>query len=220
MKSYASEQALITVGIVDNNEYFTDGLSARLNQLDGINCILKAYSGDELLHFLEIMPSLPDLLLMDVAMPGINGIKTTKQVTKDYPSIKVIAMSILEDDWNLSQMMNVRACSYIRKDTPPEQLQKILHEIYRTGKNKADLYHMHGEGLRDFANSIKNVKFKENEVRYLQLLCKGYNNSQIAEEMNLSDRTIEYYWAKITKKLNTNNRAHIIYMAWGMKNSS
>jgi DNA-binding NarL/FixJ family response regulator len=216
MKNNMSDTPVIRVGVVDDHVLFTKGVVTSLSELGGISVTLSAHNGEDLLSQLENMTELPDILLMDVYMPGIGGVEATKRVTALYPSIKIIAISTMDDDLILAQMAVAGALAYLRKDVNDVKLKKTIYEIHAKGKYEADMFHLYGQGFRMFTEDIKKVTFTERETCYLQLYCKGYNYTQVAAEMNLSVRTMEYYKKTVSKKLRTDNLVLIILMALRM----
>jgi DNA-binding NarL/FixJ family response regulator len=156
---------------------------------------------------LESASELPDILLMDVDMKGMNGIEATKQVTARYPLIKVISFTGVGGERTILQMIGAGACAYLMKHVSPDQLETAIREVHRKGKYHADVYHLYAEEIRRYSLEIKNLSFTENETRFLQLLCKGYSFRQIAETMNYSIRSIDYWYGSISEKLNTKSHA-------------
>lgn len=217
MENFTSDQPCIRVGIVDDHYYFLKGIVDDINSFEDFEVTIKAYSGEELLILLKNAPHLPDVLLVDISLTGINGIETTKRIKEKYSSVKVIAISVDDDDWTMAWMLIAGACAYLRKDVRPDKLRQTLLEVHKTGEYKADLFALYGEGLRQFEEDIKNITFTKKETQFLSLLCKGYNFTEIASEMHLSVRTLDYHNERICTKLNTNRQTLIILQALRMK---
>jgi DNA-binding NarL/FixJ family response regulator len=197
---------VIKVGIVDDHVAVTQAFGLLLNGMNGISCVLEAFSGEQLLHKLELAGELPDILLMDVDMKGMSGIETTKQVTALYPLIKVITFTGVGAEWTILKMIAAGACAYLMKHESPDQIEAAIKEVHRKGKYHADVYHLYAAEIRRYSHEIKTLSFTENETRFLQLLCKGYSYRQMAEIMNYSIRSIDYCYESISRKLNTKSQ--------------
>jgi DNA-binding NarL/FixJ family response regulator len=207
-----NEETLIRVGVIDDHPTILEGAFSILQNLDGVRAFLKARNGKELINYLENTDVRPDVLLMDVSMPEMDGMKATRIITDTYPSIKTIAFSGNDDDWSMGQMMIAGACAYLRKDASPAKIREAVIEVHKTRRYHADLYSLYGEGLKNFTEDIKNLVFTDNEKTFMQLLCKGLNYNKIAVTMKFTVKTIDYYRNCVAEKLNTNNQALLIIM--------
>jgi DNA-binding NarL/FixJ family response regulator len=208
-----TNNSIIKVGIVDDHVSVANGYALLFNNMPGIRTTLLAYSGKEALNQLKEIKELPDILMMDVDMPGMDGIEVTKQITDLYPSIRTIAISSWDDDWAIVSMIKAGACAYLSKDSTPQQMEMAAREVFSKGIYQADLYYPNMAGLREYSKRIKDLSFTENEIKYIQLLCKGYRCNQIAKEMGLTLRGVEYLKQSICEKLNVKTNAEIILKA-------
>jgi DNA-binding NarL/FixJ family response regulator len=211
MKSLNNHSQVIRVGVVDDHKAVARGLTALLNTMPPIRAVLEVYSGPQLLDLLVTMKELPDILLMDVDMKGMNGIEATKWVTELYPSIKTVAFSAKDDDLFILQMIGVGACAYLSKNVSPERLEQAIHEVHNKGKYQADLYQSNSGSLRKLSKDIANLSISDKERCYLQLLCKGYAYTQIATEMGLTVKSVNYYRKCLCEKLGATNLAKLAY---------
>lgn len=207
MTSNVTGNDLIKVGIVDDQISATNAFFIMVNAMPGIKAVFLAYSGQELLNLLKTMAELPDILLMDVEMPGMNGIETTKAVADLYPTIKILAFTVNYDDGVILQMIGAGACAYLTKQLFPDQLEEAIREVYQKGKYKADLYHLYSPELREYSKNIKDLVFTDNEKQFLKLLCKGYQNNHIAREMGITIHGVAYLKHSLAEKLNTKSSA-------------
>jgi DNA-binding NarL/FixJ family response regulator len=198
---------VIKVGIIDDHVTVTRAIGTLLNSMNGICCILEAFSGEHLLRLLESAQETPDILLMDVEMNEMNGIEATVHITAQYPLIKVIAFTGIGTGSSIIKMIAAGACAYMMKHASPAEIEAAIKEVHRKGKYHADIYHMYASEIRRYNDEVGELSFTENEKRFLQFLCKGYPYRKIAETMNLSIDSINYYHTCLSRKMNTPNQA-------------
>jgi DNA-binding NarL/FixJ family response regulator len=205
------------VGIVDDHASVTRAFSLLVNSMPGMMCTLQATSGEDCLKQLEGMEALPDILLMDVVMDGMNGIETTERVTAIYAGIKIVALSNNEDDYSILKMIHAGACAYLSKYILPEKLEEAIREVYKQGKYKADLFHLYSDELRKVNDDIVNRSFTVNEKQYLQLKYEGgFTHKEIGQRMQVSESSVDYYSRCISDKLHTKSTALMVIEALRM----
>ena len=202
----------IRVGIIDDHVIFTRAIADLLNNIPGFHVVLQAVNGDDLLKQLNTLPELPDVLLMDIDMEVMNGIEATRRVTDLYPAVKIVALTMMKTEINVIKMIRAGCCAYLKKDVSPAELEKALHEVYFKGKYHADIYSRYATRLLAYEKEMQ-VQFTENEIRFLQLTCKGLTQREIATIMNLSEATIDAYRSRLFEKLKVNNRITMVLEA-------
>jgi DNA-binding NarL/FixJ family response regulator len=211
MESNGPNNNCIKVGIVDDHVSVAKGYTALLNSMNGIRAVLEAYNGEQALKQLETMEELPDILLMDVDMKVMNGIVTTEKISELYPDIKVIALSGVDNNWNIRKMYGAGARAFLAKDVSSETIEKAIHQVHKEGKYLSDLYHLYAQELKEYSEVIKDVTFTEKEKRFLQLFCKGYAYAEIAAEMQVAVNTVKYYFSCVSRKLELKNPVIIAF---------
>lgn len=216
LKNSDHSSPLIKVGIVDDHMSANTSYAFYLNQMPGIRSVLQAHSGGQLLELLKAGSELPDILLMDVEMKPMNGIETTRVVTAHYPTIKIIAFTAKEDNWNIVHMIRAGAWAYLSKKISVEEMEKAIREVHQKGKYLADLYYTQLAHLRQYSKTIENLSFSEHEMLFLQLLGKGYDYGQIAEAMGVTTDTVKYYKGCISRKLGIKTKEMILLEALRM----
>lgn len=194
------------IGIVDDVQLFVKSLSLLINTFDSCEVTVEAISGEDLLRKLSFTKSLPDILLIDVSMPIMDGIATAKCISEKYPSIKLVALSTNHDDFSIIGMIRANCCSYLLKDMHPQELENALQEIYRNGYYNADAYNRDSRRLMRQASIIQADTFTEREKKFLQLACTDLTYKAIAYKMNLAERTIDGYREALFEKLNVQSR--------------
>lgn len=204
MKNKRNANRVIKVGIVDDQLSVATGYALLLNSMKDIRVVLQASDGRHLLNSLKTMEELPDILLMDVYVKVMNGITAIRKIAKLYPRIKVIALGGKDEQYNIIRnMIDAGACAYLSKEIPIGKMELAIREVYSKGKYEADLYHLYTAGLSQFDREVKELSFSEKEKGFLRLLCKGYSYTQISEALKVSEKSAQYYFSCISRKLNT-----------------
>ena len=201
-----NKQLKKNIGIVDDQVLFTKSLSALVNTFRGFTTIIDASNGAELLKKLELMHVLPDIILLDVNMPVMDGVDTAEKLSQQYPLIKLVALSIKDDDKTIIDMLKSGCCAYLLKDIHPDELEKALEEIDSKGYYNADAANINYRRLILSNQKEKTGKLSEREMIFLEYACSDLTYKQIAQKMNLSERTIDGYRESVFEKLNVQSR--------------
>src|SRR6266496_805371 len=196
----------ITLGIVDDHQLFLKSLVLLVNSLESFNILVDALNGEHLLKKLASLYIQPDILLIDVNMPVLDGVKTAQRVAEKYPLVKMVALSMKDDDATIINMIKAGCCAYLLKDIHPSEFEKALLEIYSKGYYNADASNINYRRLILKANKEDTVKFSDKEKRFLQYACTDLTYKQIAAEMYLAERTIDGYREILFQKLNVESR--------------
>ena len=199
------------VVIVDDHILLSQAIAELVNQFNDFDVIYTCVNGKELLTKLKDDKNIPDVILMDVNMPILNGIETTKIVCTEYPSTPILALSVEEDDKTIIDMLRSGARGYLMKDTKKEVLEEALIEIMNQG-----YYHTNTVAkLLVDSLSPRNIKIdlKEREVEFMMHACSEKNYKEIAEKMFVSPKTVEGYRDKLYEKLNIKNRIGLVLYA-------
>jgi DNA-binding NarL/FixJ family response regulator len=200
----------IKVGIADDQEIFTNGLATVFEKIPGLEMVVQAKNGRDLLDKLKDMQVLPDIVIMDVDMPVMNGIEATKQVTTLYPSIKVLGLSLHTDTYVKLKMILAGCCSYFSKLVETEKLVFALEQIHKNGKYYDDIYVLEGEALWAI---LTEEQLSENEMRYIELTAQGLTVRQIANTLHLSPFTIANHRTGAFKKLRVSSALGMVLAA-------
>jgi len=186
-----------------------------LNLAPDIQVIGEATSGEEAIRQAEALH--PDVILMDVNMPGVNGIEATRRVLHDSPHIRILVVTMFEDDGTVFAAMRAGARGYILKDAEKEN---ILRAIQAVGNGEAIFSPTIATRLIDFfatqASTLPKEIFPsltEREREILQLIARGSSNTDIARELSLSPKTVYNYVSNILSKLQVADRAQAIIRA-------
>ncbi|MFT3909487.1 MAG: response regulator transcription factor [Ferruginibacter sp.] len=194
------------IAIADDHQLFLKSLSILVSGFENFEVVSEALNGKEMLEKIGSMKEQPDLLLMDVQMPVMDGVTATEKINAKYPAIKIVALSSKDDDITVINMIRAGCCAYLLKDIHPNELEKALQEIYEKGYYNADASNINYRRLIKKANHDEEISITERERTFLQLACSDLTYRQIADKMNLSERTIDGYRESLFAKMNVQSR--------------
>ena len=200
----------IKIGLVDDQHLFLKLLSILLSNLNGFSVVLEASHGKELQEKIASGASLPDIMLIDVNMPVMNGLQTANWLHVSYPSIRMVALTMHEVEQTVIDMLKAGCCSYLLKNTPPEQLETALTEIYL--KNYFNSY-INNTNLTELLvhNRFSSAPVvREKEQQFLQYASSDLTYKEIAGKMDLSQRTIDGYRESLFSKFNVQSRTGMV----------
>ncbi|MDB5206700.1 MAG: response regulator transcription factor [Flavisolibacter sp.] len=196
----------IKVGLVDDHQLFLKSLSLMLETLQNFEVVVEALNGQDLQRKLEGKNELPDLMLVDVNMPLMDGIETTAWLTEHHPSIKIIALSMNDKDTAIIKMFKAGCCAYLLKDVHPSVLEKALHEVYKKGYYNSDAIQLNPGHFLKNPNKDSPPTLTPKEQHFLKYVCSELTYKQIAGEMQLSERTVDGYRESLFQKFGVQSR--------------
>ena len=201
----------ISIGIIDDHKLFLMSLVLMLDTFKKYEVIIQASNGQDLKDKMRLSLHHPEIMLIDVNMPVMDGLETTAWLSQNYPEIKLVALSMTDTDSTVIEMIKAGCCAYLLKDTHPNELEKALNEIYLRGQYNADVSNIN---FRRLLNHKPNVPLlNEKEKVFLKLACSDLTYKQIASLMFLSERTIDGYREKLFEKLNVQSRVGMVLEA-------
>ncbi len=207
---------MIRILLVDDQHIIRQGLKSMLKSDANIEVIGEAENGQRALEF--IAKSQPDIVLMDIRMPVMDGVAATKAISENYPNVKVLVLTTFDDDEYVFQAMRLGAKGYLLKDTEPDVLMLAIRSVY---KGQTQL----GPGL--FEKTLAPVapptpklslppeleQLTPRELEVLRLIASGANNREIAESLFLSENTVKNYVTNILSRLNLRDRTQAALFA-------
>jgi two-component system, NarL family, response regulator LiaR len=201
-----------SVCIVDDHKLFREGLSILLESLPYIKNVQEASDG---YMFLELLNAFkPDLIFMDIGMPGMDGIETTIQALEKYPDLKIIALSMYADEDYYTRMINAGARGFILKNSGMKQVEECLENVI-SGYNYFSPEILSGitRNLTKKKRPLKSDLLSEREEEVLYHICQGLSNHEIAENIGISKRTVDKHRENILLKTESKNTAGLVMYA-------
>lgn len=210
---------LITIGVVDDQALFRQGLTSLLKKFSGFNVVMEACDGISLLNLLKTAPRVPEIILLDLNMPGLNGVELNEILHRDYPSIKVIIVTMYSQQRFVRKMIEAGACGYLIKNSDIDELVNCIETVHKTGfyfspeiiRALRQALHYKEQSIRNI-NSIP-IELTPREQEVLKLICREMTNTEIANELNLSARTVDGHRNNLLYKTGCRNTAGLVIFA-------
>lgn len=211
----------IRVAIFEDNKLVRDAFEAILNGTDGFICTGSFSSADNLLY--SIQKSRPEVILMDIEMPGISGIEATGLIVKNYPEIKILIQTVFEEEEKIFAAICMGASGYILKNTSPAQLIEAIREVKMGGAPMSPgiatkvlrLFQRFAPAINStLAVSKEAEQLSGREKEILVLMMDGHSLPMIAEKMFLSYETVRSYVKNIYKKLHVHSHREAVLKAY------
>lgn len=199
----------IKIVLADNHRLFIDGLRNLLSDKDDLNIVDFAFDGKELLNLLKLVH--PDVILLDINMPGIDGFETAKRLKASYPIIRIILLTSYDDEIFFKKAKDIGVNGYLLKDCSKEELVDCIREVYVDDQ----IFYLQKDIRKQTANEIdKNFinqfRITEREIEIAELLKEGLTNYQVADKLNISVHTVETHRKNVMHKLGVNNLASLL----------
>lgn len=207
----------ITIIVVDDHPLFREGVVTTLLESGIFDVVDQASAKDEAI--IKAQKHLPDLMLLDVSMPG-GGIETANEITRLVPMVKIVMLTVSEQDQDVQSALKAQARGYVLKGVASEELLRILREIHMGNSyipsNLAANLLMRDSESKD---SPEEFDLNDRERQILEKLAAGMSNREIAEQVFLSEKTIKHYMTNIMHKLHVSNRVQAAIKAYEMTRS-
>ncbi len=207
----------IKIILVDDEELFRKGIFFLLQREENIEIIFEASNGDELMNFLKENNNHPDIILMDLKMPLLNGVEATKLIRNDFPEIKIIALTSYNTDSFISNMIKIGASSYLLKNASPAEMISTINQVFENGfyYNETVFEIINRQNISNFKPKSQYVDIiltvREREV--LELICQQMSTAEIAERLFISSRTVEGHRNNLLLKTEAKNVAGLVVFA-------
>lgn len=203
--------------IVDDHSLFREGMKL-LIEMEGLGQVIaEAENGQVFMELLKIMD--PDLVLMDIEMPLMDGLEATKKALEIRPNLKILALSMLSGKSNYTAMIKAGVMGFVVKTSGKQELEKAIKtviggESYFSNGLLRQIILDSEKGISNLVNSVdEDYKFTERELEVLQYLCKGFTANEIAGKLFRSLKTIESHRSKLLEKTNTKNTINLVLFA-------
>ncbi|MEA5405533.1 response regulator transcription factor [Arcicella sp. DC2W] len=211
----------IRIAVTDDHALFRRGLVSLLSLNDDFEVVLEASNGQELID--NIAETHPNIVLMDLNMPILDGIRATERIKKQFPKVKIIVISMHDEDKFVTHLMSLGANGYLLKDAHPDEVENAIYTVF-----KEDYYYgpflvkvMHNRMINKPEKKTENqlsiqIGISDRELEVLEHICQGTTTQNIAEMLCLSARTVEGHRNRIMEKTGTKNVAGLV--AWAVRN--
>lgn len=207
----------IKIVVVDDQEYLRKSLEETLALFDEMECLYSASNGKDLLEKLKNGP-IPHLILMDINMPEMNGIEATAKISEAYPDIKVLMLTVFEDEHHIFDSIMAGACGYLLKDEKPMVLYEAIHEAMEGGApmsmsiaRKALQLIRTGKPCENSASEA--YQLSKREIEILEKIAEGMNYQEIADKLFISPKTVRKHIENIYQKLRVHNKIEAVNLA-------
>jgi DNA-binding NarL/FixJ family response regulator len=210
----------INVAIADDHKIFRKGVILSLKTFHNINFMLEAENGEELIKAIELEQ--PDIVLMDLKMPIKDGIETTKYLNKHFPKVRILILTMFEDERFVGHLMDSGANGYLLKSTEPAEIKQAILDVMNTGfylNNFVNRVLIKKNYAKQKFNPNLNsqIVVSEREKEVLSLVCMEYTAHEIAQKMEISARTVEAIKDRLMERFGVKNSVGLVFFA--MKNS-
>lgn len=211
---------MINIVLADDEELFRKGIAFLLKREKNINVLYEASNGSDLVNFLSSAQTreLPDIILMDLKMPFLNGVEATKIIHTTYPNIKIIALTSYNTNSFIANMIQVGASSYLVKNATPNEMLLTINEVFAKGfYYNENVLQVIQKGILPTNNKDKkstgedHLTTREREV--LQLICQQFNTNEIGDSLCISPRTVEGHRNNLLLKTESKNIAGLVVYA-------
>ncbi|WP_298391894.1 response regulator transcription factor [Flavobacterium sp.] len=209
---------IIKIVLADDEELFRKGIYFLLQREKNIEVTYEASNGAELIAYLKDCSEIPDIILMDLKMPGINGVEATKIIHKEFPEIKIIALTSYNTKSFIANMIHVGAVSYLVKNATPAEMIETINEVAIKGfyYNSIVMQVIEDDIISD--NKVNKTSFDEDfltnrEREVLTMICQQMSTAEIAEKLFISARTVEGHRTNLLIKTESKNIAGLVVYA-------
>ena len=204
----------LRVLIADDHPLFRHGMRTLLNATPDIEVVGEATTGNEAVELVESLR--PELVLMDIKMPGLNGIEATRRILAIAPEVRILVVTMFEDDASVFTAMRAGARGYVLKDTDKDDMLRAIHGVGRGGAIFSPAIATRVLDFFGSAPMVPHAAFPDltpREREILQLLAQSASNAEIADRLYLSSKTVSNYVSAILGKLQVADRAQVILRA-------
>lgn len=209
------QQKKYTVAIADDHRLIAESLSHLINDIPGFEVTVLANNGQTLLSKLEALSIPPDIAILDINMPVMNGVITARELSAAYPTIKLLALSMNDDETSVIQMIRAGCRGYLLKDCTQAELQKAMLEIIERGFYYSDF--VTGKLIHTIHKEEKDpeklIKLTDREMEFVKYAASEMTYKEIATTMKLSERTIDGYREALFEKLQVKSRVGLVLFA-------
>ena len=206
----------ISLIIADDHEIFRDGLALMLSKQEDLSLIGQAGDGKELIEMVDALH--PDLVITDIKMPELDGIRATKLILQKNPELKIIALSMFDEENLIVEMLEAGARGYLLKNADKKEILEAIHTVYEGNifycrHTSSRLASLIVKSRFDPHKKKQDISFSDREREIIKLICRQCTAQQIGDQLFLSKRTVEGYRTRIMEKMEAKNTAGVVIFA-------
>ena len=206
----------IKVAIADDSAIFREGLKVTIQQDENLDMMLEAGDGEELVAKVEKLR--PDVILMDLKMPILDGVEATKIIKTKFPAIRILAVTMYDDEKFIIHLMENGANGYLLKNAHPEEMRRAIYAAHENGYYFNDVVSqallkklVTGQNMKPSFNS--HIEFTDRELEVLRLICDGQTAAEIGSKIFLSPRSVEGIRQRLIEKIGVRNTSGLVLYA-------
>lgn len=209
---------MIHVAIADDEALFRKGMISLLQDEQDMAIVLEAGDGAELLEKLQSTEKMPDVLLLDLNMPNLNGIDAAKVIRQLYPDLKIVVLSTYFSPAFVLNMIEIGAAAYLPKNTDPAEMRQTILDVlakgFSYGQKVLEIIHQNmREKTKPKLRLPFGIELTARELEILQLICEEYTTGEMAEKLFISPRTVDGHRNNLLEKLGCKNVAGLVVYA-------
>lgn len=208
----------IKILLADDEVLFRKGIAFLLEHEENFEIVFEASNGNEVIDYLKVSQDYPDIILMDLKMPDLNGVEATKIISKEFPFVKIIALTSYNTKSFIANMIEVGACSYLVKNASPLEMITTINEVSDKGfyydQNVLNVINEDITKSKIITKSIlDNDYITPREKEVLECICKQMNAAEISEKLFISPRTVDGHRNSLLLKTESKNVAGLVVFA-------
>ncbi len=207
----------LSIALIDDHTMLRNGLASLINNMNGYTVVAESEHGKAFIHTITTHNLTPDIILLDVNMPVMDGFATASWITENLPLSKMIVLSMFDDEKSIIKMIRLGAKGYILKDGEPTHLATALHDVIHKGFHYNDMVSgrlVHAINRSSTNGTVSDIlKFTQREEEFLKYCCSEMTYKEIAHLMHLSVRTVEGYRDQLFIKLHIKTRVGLVIYA-------
>lgn len=209
----------VKIAIVDDHELMAKALSGLVSKFENYDVIYEVFSGEEFIGRTKLN-MIPDIVLLDINMPNMDGYEVAQWIKNNYPQIKVLALSMNDKEEAIVKMLRNGACGYLLKGCKPHELRQALNSIaekgfyyteYVTNKLIKNL------NSQETLDPIQQLGLSDREINFIRLACSDDTYTEIADKMCVSPRTVDGYRESVFQKMDVKSRVGMVIEAIRIK---
>ncbi|MGM0441840.1 MAG: response regulator [Elusimicrobiota bacterium] len=203
----------IELVIADDHQLFRQGLKSLLEMEEKVKIVGEAKTGNEAVKLVNEKD--PDVVLMDIKMPQLNGIEATRKIKEDHPDVHVLMLTVFDDESHILNAIQAGASGYFLKARPISELTGVIEKAY---EGKIDLSAKVTTGLirgfqKNKLSAMENYNLTKRELDVLKIVVLGKTNKEISEELHIAVQTVKNYLSSMYRKFDVDNRTQLVHKA-------